>query len=65
MELLVASMLLGWFAVATIVVGLCVAAARGDKDGLAIASGDLSRFTPAGADTAYGAVPAGERAPAP
>ena len=42
MEIVVASVLLGWFAVSSLVVGLCMAAARGDADG-AVAAGPEDR----------------------
>ena len=41
MELLLASLLLAWLAVAAVVIGLCAAAARGDRDSLVLRSRDL------------------------
>jgi hypothetical protein len=60
MELLIASVLLGWLAIGAIVVGLCMAAARGDESPVVRTSRDLARFTPAGGDPAR--LP-GDRAP--
>ncbi len=42
MELLLASLLLVWFAVAAVVIGLCAAAARGDRDSLVLRSRELA-----------------------
>ena len=61
MELVVVSVLLGWFAVSAIVVGLCVAAARGDADGIVRASRDAAGFSPGGEPAAI--LPAADRLP--
>jgi hypothetical protein len=42
MELLLASLLLVWLAVAAVVIGLCAAAARGDRDSLVLRPPDLA-----------------------
>jgi hypothetical protein len=45
MELLVVSIVFAWVVLAVIVVGLCLAAARGDDDQAMATPRDLARFT--------------------
>lgn len=46
MELLLVSVLVLWLAVAVLVVGLCTAAARGDRDTLRLRARELAPFAP-------------------
>lgn len=44
MELLLTSVVLAWFAVSAVVIGLCAAAARGDRDSLMRHARELRTF---------------------